>query len=173
MQCESPLHRGERFAIEAQLLAKSRDGVRYDVATFAEHLLDDDEGGEVPPFRPCLILRRDSPDFRWLQRWTAVGETWAASEHPWISDIRDIAETDVGPDLQSRQPPLAAIPRPRRPIDPNPAIPPVGRMDARIVCNGVTASVGRRACFRDSAAKLPGNRLQFCDDRADARSQRR
>jgi hypothetical protein len=60
MRCESPWHRGERFAIEAQLLAKSLDDVRYDVATFAEHLLDDEEGGEVPLFRPCLILRPET-----------------------------------------------------------------------------------------------------------------
>jgi hypothetical protein len=118
MQCESPLHRGDRFAIEAQLLAKSLDDVRYDVATLAEHLLNDDEGAGVAPFCPCLILRRDSPDFRWLRRWTAVEVAWAASEHPWISDIRDIAETDGDLTCKASNPPLAALPRPRRPIDP-------------------------------------------------------
>lgn len=141
MRCGPLLPRGERFAIEA--LAKSLDAVRYDLATFAEHLLDD-EGGEVPLVRPCLILRRDIPDFRW-QRWTAVEEKPAASEHHWITKIRDIAETDADPDLQSRQPPLATIPRPRCPIGTNPAIPPVDRMDAGIVCNGITACSDRRA----------------------------
>jgi hypothetical protein len=119
MQCESPLHRGKCFAIEAQLLATSLGGVRYDIATLAEHLLNDDEGREVSPFRPCLIPRHDSPDFRWLQRWIAVEEAWAASEHPWISAIRDPAETHGSLTCKAVSPPLAALPRPRRPIDPN------------------------------------------------------
>ena len=173
MQCESPLHRGKCFAIEAQLLATSLGGVRYDIATLAEHLLNDDEGREVSPFRPCLILRRDSPDFRWLQRWIAVEEAWAASEHPWISAIRDLAETHGSLTCKAGSPPLAALPRPRRPIDPNLSNSPVGRMDARIVCHGVTASVGRRGRFCVSAAKPSGDGLLSSDDRAVARSQGR
>ena len=57
MRCVSPLPREERFAVAAQLLAKSLDGVGYDVLTFAEHLLDNEAGGEVRLFRSCLIFR--------------------------------------------------------------------------------------------------------------------
>jgi hypothetical protein len=92
MQFESPLHQGERSAIEAQLLAQSPDAVRYDVATFAEYLLDDDEDGESSLFRPCLVLPV----------------------------------------------PLADILRPLRSSG-KPGNSPVGRMDARVVCNGITA----------------------------------
>jgi len=62
----------------------------YDVATLAEHMLDD-KGGERPAAPPMPGLRPDTPDFRWLRRWNAE-EKWAASEHPWISDIGGIAE---------------------------------------------------------------------------------
>jgi hypothetical protein len=71
MQRESPLHRGERFAIEAHLLAQWLDAANYDVATFAEYLVDDDEGGKSPCFVHAWSFDAIS-DFRWLQRWTAV-----------------------------------------------------------------------------------------------------
>jgi hypothetical protein len=54
-----------------------------------------------------MVVRRDISDFRWLQRWTVVKESWAV-ENPWISDVRDIAKTNVGPDLQSSQSPACS-----------------------------------------------------------------
>src|SRR5882762_6348650 len=98
MQRESPLHRGERFAIEAQLHAQWLDAVSYDVATFAMYLLDD-EGGESPCFVHAWsfdAISRISDGFSdgpSSKRWTVVKETWAV-ENPWISDVRDIAKTD-------------------------------------------------------------------------------
>ena len=64
MRCVSALPREERFAVAARLFAKSLDGVRYDVPTFVEHLLDKEAGGEARLFRSCLIFQ---PNFTSLQ----------------------------------------------------------------------------------------------------------
>ena len=84
MQRESPLHRGERFAIEAHLLAQWLDAANYDVATFAEYLVDDDEGGKSPCFVHAWSFDAIS-DFRWLQRWTAVKDVGPVIHSPRIS----------------------------------------------------------------------------------------
>jgi hypothetical protein len=130
MQRESPLQRGERFAIEAQLLAQWLDAANYDVTTFAVTWWTTTKA-ESPPVS-SMLGRSTRSRF-------SVGppsKRLGLSRMPWISDVRDIAKTNVGSDLQSSQPPLAAIPRPR--CSKNPAVTPVGRMDARVVWNGIT-----------------------------------
>jgi hypothetical protein len=145
MQRESPLHRGERFAIEAQLHAQWLDAVSYDVATFAMYLLDDDEGGESP----CFV---HAWSFDATSRISDGFSDGPSSKRRGLSRIPGFltSVTSPKPTCKVASPPLAAMSRPRR--SKNPAIPPVGRMAARVVCNGITACVGRRARFRVSAA---------------------
>jgi putative methionine-R-sulfoxide reductase with GAF domain len=99
MQPESTVHQGNRFAIERQLLADALNGVHYDVATFAEHELDDREGGEVPLLCPRLVHRPDVPDFRWPQRWTPTSEAeecWAKGPKPWFPNLGELRGADLG-----------------------------------------------------------------------------
>jgi len=110
MRRESSLHRSGGFAIDTQrLLAEALDGVRYDVATFAEHELDDKEGRVVPLLCPRLVLRPNVPDFRWPQRWTPVSETeedWAKGSAPWLSDLDEFREVNLGHGEQPGSPGL-------------------------------------------------------------------
>ena len=70
-------------------------GLDFDIAIFAEHGQDDEQGQRLPLFCPRLVIDRNGASLPWHQRWQPVladMDRWARGDHPWLNDLSTTGE---------------------------------------------------------------------------------